>query len=253
MSREQVESRALVLRNVGYGDADAVVTLLTRSHGRVSCFARGARRSTRRFRGGLPTFAVLDVTLLRKPEGLSTLTGTDVITSWARIGADLRRLAAGSLVLELADLALQEGQGDEALFERLTRFIAWLADVDDGAHVVEAGVHRMMLILLDELGQFPGLGCSARSGRAVAELSEPALVPHVGLVGRDEIRAGESSWPLGRDGVAWLDTLAQGRFPDADAPAVRRRVSRSLASWWCWVVEREPRSLAFYEETFGAG
>lgn len=251
MSREQIETRALVLRNVAYGDADAVVTLLTHTHGRVSCFARGARRSTRRFRGGLPTFALLDVTLLRKAEGLSTLTGSDVATSWAQVGGDLHRLAAGSLVLELAHLALQEGQGDGVLFERMVRFVAWLAGADAGPAWIEAGAQRMMLVLLDELGQFPVLACSARSGRDIDELDEPSLVPHVGIVGRAELRQGETSWPLGRDGVRWLQTLAEGRFPEQDAPAVRRRVARSLAHWWCWVVEREPRSLTFYEETFG--
>lgn len=43
---------AFVARRVQTGESDLVVSLLTREHGRIDAFARGARKSRRRFQGG---------------------------------------------------------------------------------------------------------------------------------------------------------------------------------------------------------
>ena len=44
---------AIVLGAVNYGEADRIVTLLGRGTGRLSALARSARKSQRRFAGGL--------------------------------------------------------------------------------------------------------------------------------------------------------------------------------------------------------
>ena len=49
---------AIVLRAVNYGEADRIVTLFGRDTGRLSALARGARKSQRRFAGGLGLCAV---------------------------------------------------------------------------------------------------------------------------------------------------------------------------------------------------
>ena len=41
---ERFSDEALVLSSVDYGDADRVVTLFTRGHGRLPVFAAGARK-----------------------------------------------------------------------------------------------------------------------------------------------------------------------------------------------------------------
>ena len=49
---ETFDTPAVIVRAVDYGEADRVVTLLTRARGKVSAIARGARKSRRRFAGG---------------------------------------------------------------------------------------------------------------------------------------------------------------------------------------------------------
>lgn len=48
-----IASDALLLRSVAYGESDVVATVLTESDGKLSCLARGARKSKRRFAGAL--------------------------------------------------------------------------------------------------------------------------------------------------------------------------------------------------------
>ena len=60
---EQATSRAVVLRKVVYGEADLVLTLLSRDLGKLSALARGARSSRRRFGAALELFTVSSVEL----------------------------------------------------------------------------------------------------------------------------------------------------------------------------------------------
>ena len=54
---EAFDTPAVVVRVVDYGEADRIVTLLTRARGKLAAMARGARKSRRRFAGGVGMFA----------------------------------------------------------------------------------------------------------------------------------------------------------------------------------------------------
>jgi len=69
---------AVVLRTTPVGESDLVVQLFTRDHGRVSAIARGARRSRKRFGGGLEALVLLAIELGRRKRG-GELWGLDAI------------------------------------------------------------------------------------------------------------------------------------------------------------------------------
>ena len=56
---------AIVLRTQKLGEADRIVTLLTRQHGKVRAVAKGVRRTRSRFGARLEPSMVVDVQLLR--------------------------------------------------------------------------------------------------------------------------------------------------------------------------------------------
>jgi len=58
-----LQTNALVLQRTAFGEADWIVSLFTQDLGRVSALARGARKSQRRFAGGLEAFHDLLVQL----------------------------------------------------------------------------------------------------------------------------------------------------------------------------------------------
>ena len=55
---------AVVLRTHNLGEADRIVTLLTRRHGKVRAVARGVRRSTSKFGARLEPFSHVDLQLV---------------------------------------------------------------------------------------------------------------------------------------------------------------------------------------------
>ncbi len=59
----QLRTDAIVVRRVAYGEADLIVTLYTRELGKISALARSARRSRKRFGGGLELFNITSLEL----------------------------------------------------------------------------------------------------------------------------------------------------------------------------------------------
>lgn len=148
--------RALVLRRVPYGESDLVVHFATPDLGRIGCFARGARRSRKRFPSGFPTFAILEIRFgaARRGEGLRPLHEGVVVRPNLGVSADLVRFAAGSLLLEIGRDMLPEDHPEPAAFEAIEGYLRALDEAAfDPADLVAAEMR-----LLAPLGLVPQLG-----------------------------------------------------------------------------------------------
>lgn len=103
--------QAVVLRVMKLGEADRIVTLLTRHHGRIRAVAKGVRRTKSRFGGRLEPFNHVDVQLY---EGRSLDTVTQAVSLdpfGAQIAADYVRYTAATVIAETADrLAAEDRQ-----------------------------------------------------------------------------------------------------------------------------------------------
>src|SRR5262249_59649646 len=90
-------SEAILLGAVAYGDADRVVTLMTRSHGKVGAMARGARKSRNRFGGALGPFVVGEA-MLRERRGadLMLLDSFHARRDFSRLGSDVVKMGHAS-------------------------------------------------------------------------------------------------------------------------------------------------------------
>ena len=102
MSRVLV-TPAIVLRTVDYGEADRVVTLLSRDEGKLSAIARGARKSKRRFGAALSLFGVGEARLTERAGAeLGTLESFSSQRGFPGLYADVAKVAHGSYACELA-------------------------------------------------------------------------------------------------------------------------------------------------------
>jgi DNA repair protein RecO (recombination protein O) len=88
---------AVVLRVHKLGEADRIVTLLTRRHGRVRAVGKGVRRTTSKFGARLEPGSHIDVQLHRRlPEGQPAPgghRGLDLVTQTESLGAYGAQLA----------------------------------------------------------------------------------------------------------------------------------------------------------------
>ena len=108
----------VVLRVQKLGEADRIVTVLTRAHGRVRAVAKGVRRTRSRFGASVEPFSHVDLQLWEGRGGLDTVTQADSLMSYGQVlVADYPRYTAGTAVLETAErLTAEEREPSLRLF-----------------------------------------------------------------------------------------------------------------------------------------
>ena len=124
------QAAALVLRAVDFGEADRVLTLLTRELGLVSAMARSARNSKRRFAGALEGFSVIHVELAPSRGALSRLLAARVTRAFPTLLTNLAALEAAGALLRLARPLVPERVPEPELFDGL---VEALEQLDQGA------------------------------------------------------------------------------------------------------------------------
>lgn len=106
----------VVLRTTKLGEADRIVTLLTRSHGKIRAVAKGVRRVKSRFGGRLEPFMRVDV-LIATGRTLDVVSQAESISAYAaQICADYGAYGIANVMVETADkLVSAEGAGRRAV------------------------------------------------------------------------------------------------------------------------------------------
>ena len=97
-----------MLRTHKLGEADRIITLLTRQHGRVRAVAKGVRKTTSRWGSRLEPFTHVDLQLA-EGRNLDVITQADTIDAFpAHLGDHYDRYTAGTVMLETADRLVAE-------------------------------------------------------------------------------------------------------------------------------------------------
>ena len=154
---------AIVLRAINYGESDRVVTLIGRSTGRLSALARGARKSQKRFGGGLGLCSVGEAGLReRSGAELLTLERFDIEESHGSFATDIARMAHAAYVAELVSKLCATRQVEAEVYDWLLAFLGAL-----DRHGASAERLRVFeLGLLGRLGFGPMLATCAVCGGA---------------------------------------------------------------------------------------
>jgi recombinational DNA repair protein (RecF pathway) len=93
----------VVLRTQKLGEADRIITVLTRHHGRIRAVARGIRRTKSRFGGRLEPFTHVDV-MVHNGRSLDVITQAEVIRAYGTpLVSDYPKYTAGTAMLETAE------------------------------------------------------------------------------------------------------------------------------------------------------
>jgi DNA repair protein RecO (recombination protein O) len=217
---------AVVLRVVNYGESDRIVTLFGRDTGRLSALARGARKSQRRFAGGLSLCAVGAAAVRERPGAeLATLERFDATEAHASLGSDVARMAHAAYAAELVGKLCAPRQVEPAVYDWLQAFLRLLDG--DGASAERLRVFEIGL--LRDLGFGPvldtcaGCGGQAFEGRAPAEVAFRWDPDRGGAVCTACARGGRPLQPAVREA---LIRLARTPLDDAAAESLAPDVNR---------------------------
>ena len=241
---------AVVLRTQKLGEADRIVTLLTRRHGRVRAVAKGVRRTASRFGARVEPFSHVDLQLHSAnslgASSLDIVTQAETIEPYGeRIAGDYGRYTAGTAVLETAErLTAEEREPQLRLYLLVVGALRALAE---GAHTSSLVLDAFILRAMAVAGYEPSLEACARCG-------DPGphrffSIPGGGFVCAEHRPGGSAT--VSPAATVVLVALLEGDWPVADAaePNAQREVSGLVAAYLQWHLERGLRSLRLVDRT----
>lgn len=111
------QSEAIVLRTYPLRESDLLVTLFTRSEGKVKGVARAAKKSKRRFGGALEPLTIVRAYYDdREGQELARLDSCDILQSPLSAEIDYPRVVALEHVAETLDELLPDREANDAIF-----------------------------------------------------------------------------------------------------------------------------------------
>ncbi|MGC5169970.1 DNA repair protein RecO [Microbacterium sp. DT81.1] len=234
---------AVVLRTHKLGEADRIVTMLSKKHGKVRAVAKGVRRTSSRFGARLEPFMVADVQLYIG-RSLDIVQQAESLGSYgADIAAHYDRYTSASAMVETAD-RLNEA---EATPQQYLLLVGGLRALARGEHASRSILDSYMLRAMALSGWAPGLTECARCGARGPHQSFVAQLG--GLVCDDCAPAGSPR--VSADTVRLLASLMEGDWTSVDAASPRDAAGASglVAAYAQWHLERGIRSLSHVEGT----
>ena len=233
----------VVLRVQKLGEADRIVTLLTRRHGKVRAVAKGVRRTRSRWGARLEPFNHVDVQCYTG-RSLDIVTQAQTVDAFgAGIIGDYPRYTAGCAVLETADrLVAEEGEPALRVYLLLVGAIRALAGRERDASLV---LDAFLLRAMTHAGWAPAINDCARCAEPGPH---PAFNVQAGGAVCPSCRPPGSVTPS-RETFALLDALLHGDWATADGmgAVTRRDTSGLVAAHLQWHLERQLRSLPLVE------
>lgn len=238
----------VVLRTQKLGEADRIVTLLTRQHGRVRAVAKGVRRTSSKFGARLEPFMHVDVQLYTG-RSLDIVTQAETIAPYGeRVAADYGRYTAGTAMCETAERLTEE---KEPAVQQYLLLVGGLRSLAAGTHDAELVLDAFLLRSLSVAGYAPSFGDCARCGEPPGD---PDLAAHrsFSVAAGGTVCAGcrpPGSVTTAAETSVLLAALLTGDWAVAEASdrRHRREASGLVAAYLQWHLERGLRSLRHVE------
>ena len=238
---------AVVLRTHKLGEADRIITLLSRRHGKIRAVAKGVRRTSSKFGGRLEPFSHIDAQFAT---GRTLDVVTQAVTLHAYpepLGGDYTAYTTGQVILETADrLVAEEGEPSLQQFLLLVGALnALTAGTSDGPRPATMIMDAYLLRAVAVAGWAPSLSDCAKCG---APGPHEAFNPQAGGMVCRRCRPPASALPAPVV-LRYLTALLTGDWPatrDVDDRA-QRTASGLVSAFANWHLERGLRSLTHVE------
>lgn len=228
---------AVVLRTHKLGEADRIVTMLTKRHGKVRAVAKGVRRTASKFGARLEPFMVADLQLY-EGRSLDVITQAESIGSYgAVIAHDYSSYTAATVMAETADKVTE----DEGSLQQYLLLVGALRSLARHEHGPTLTLDSYLLRSLSMAGWAPSFTDCSRCG---APGPHSAVVVQLGGMVCDGCAAAGSP-RLDSATIGLLGALLAGdwSFAAASDETTRSRASGVVAAYTQYHLERGLRSL----------
>ncbi len=142
------KTEAIIISSMNLGEADKLVTFFSLDRGMLKGVAKNARKSFKRFGAGLESFTLVRLHLYeREHQELARIESADILAQHAHISEDLRRAAAGAVMLELVRELSPLGERNAQAFLLLSYVLDLLNDGEDPLYLLSIFKIKVLSLL----------------------------------------------------------------------------------------------------------
>ncbi len=236
---------AVVLRTHKLGEADRIITMLTREHGQVRAVAKGVRRTTSRIGARLEPFSLVEVQVHRG-RSLDLVTQVETINPYGRnLALDYPLYTCATVMVETATSVTDDG--GEPTPQQYLLLVGALHALATRRHAPQLVLDSYLLRALAVAGWAPSFhDC------AVCGTPGPHSAFHIEAGGAvcAACRPAGSAAPEAAT-LDLLGALLSGDWAAAEGSGQRVRTEASglVTAYLQWHIERQLRSIRLVERT----
>lgn len=141
---KQFKTTGIIIRKFDLNDADRIVTVLTKEHGKINCIAKGARRLKSRFCGRLELLYEVSFDCFQG-RSLASINEAHVLSAFSE-EKDLEKYRTLFYLSEITNKLIQEGQLIEGVYPLVCETLTELKNDSSTEIVLHAFLIKMLTL-----------------------------------------------------------------------------------------------------------
>lgn len=130
-----IKTRGIIIKEVNTGEADKIVRIFSKSLGRISGSAKGARRTKSRFVASTQLLCYSDFVLFKGKE-IYSINSADIIEPFYEIRNDIVKLTYTAHILDLINDVVQENQPATRVLQLFLNTLHMLSKTDKSPELI---------------------------------------------------------------------------------------------------------------------
>jgi DNA repair protein RecO (recombination protein O) len=245
MARERTyRTESIILRRSDFGEADRLLTLFSREHGKIRAVAKGARKPQTRKSGHVELFMRTNF-LVAKGKNIDIITQAELVEAYTPLREDLVRTTYASYIVELLDRFTADEDRDLRKYNLLADALRWFATSDN--LLLAARFYELRLLSL--AGFQPQLFNCVSCGEAIQEQDQFFSAELGGLLCPNCQTADRRAKAVSSVAVKILRYLQTHSWETVNALQLRRELHSELENvmhhYLTYLLERELKSVDF--------
>jgi DNA repair protein RecO (recombination protein O) len=240
-------AEAIVLRHSNFGEADRILVLYTRDHGKIRTIAKGVRKIKSRKAGHLEPFSRITLQLARGHD-MSIITQAETVESYSNIRTSLELTGYSAIVIELVDRFTFEAEENRLIYQILTETLHRLDQGEDPFITVR----YYEIHLLDALGYRPELFACSVCRKEIQPVDQFYSPEQGGVVCPDCARNISGARPISMQALKYLRHLQRSPFTEASKahpdPTTRAEMEDVIQNYLTYILERSLNAPQFLRE-----
>lgn len=142
-----IKTKGIIIREVNTGEADKIVTIFSKSLGKISGTAKGARRPKSKFVAGSQFLCYSDF-VLYKGKDMYSINSCDIIEPFYEIRNDVVKLTYAAHAFDIINYVIQENQPASKVLQLLLNSMHMLSKTDKSPELIIRIFETRLLAIL---------------------------------------------------------------------------------------------------------